>query len=98
MNFALVKDNQVCSIILWDGTTPYEPEEGFTLYEVPEGIAPGWMIVDGAWVAPLPVDIPEPEVPVTFDDPAKLQAALALTALGIAEDTARTIVGLTPIE
>ncbi|QCG77519.1 hypothetical protein SEA_DIZZYRUDY_22 [Microbacterium phage DizzyRudy] len=97
MRYALVKDNVVCSVILWDGETPYEPEEGCVMYEVPDEISPGWTIADNQWAPPIPVEIPVPSETEAIET-AKIQALLELTALGMSEATARTIVGLPPID
>lgn len=97
MRYALVKDGEVCSVILWDGETPYEPEEGYAMYEAPDEVAPGWKIVDDQWVAPPLVEILVPSETEAIET-AKIQALLELTALGVSESTARTIVGLPPIE
>lgn len=97
MRFALVKDNVVCSVILWDGESQYVPEEGYLMYEVSDDIAPGWKIENDQWVPPIQVEVPPPEGDPAIEQ-AKQQALQELMALGISEATARTIVGLEPIE
>jgi hypothetical protein len=54
--YAKVKDGRVWSVVLWDGVAPWK-HIGFDVVALPEdsAVSTGWLIVDGAFVAP-PVD------------------------------------------
>lgn len=96
MRYALVCDGEVVNVILWDGEEEYTPAEGCEIVEVSDEISIGWTRVDGEWVAPE-----EPAMEIPEEDPdvvsAKHSAVAELVALGVSENTARTIVGL-PLE
>lgn len=38
MRYALVKDNEIHSWVVWDGVTPYQPPQGFTLVTETEAV------------------------------------------------------------
>ena len=95
--FAIIQDGLVVNMVEWEEDSEWEAPEGCTVFEAPETVGIGWSVVDNEWVAPpAPDPAPQPE-----EDPAvlnaKLEAVNQLTALGITEDVARTIVGLPPI-
>lgn len=93
MRYAIVRDDVVENVILWDGEESFESPDGCELVAVDDDVSIGWTLVDETWTAP---DAPEPPIP-TEDGAvvsAKLAAAEALVALGVAEATARVIVGL----
>ena len=49
-------DGFVVNVIVWDGTTPYNPSEGETLIsltDAPQGAWTGWAFIDGAWTPPI---------------------------------------------
>lgn len=98
MRFAIVDNHVVVNVILWDGEEQYEPPEGTFLCEVPDEVSVGWTCVDGVLYPPPPAEpYPEPEEDPAIQD-AKLSALNELTALGVSEATARTIVGLPPLD
>lgn len=97
MRYALVKEGLVESIILWDGETKYEIPQGYSAYEVPENISPGWTVENGEWTEP-PMRIVEPPAELVAVENAKEAALLELTTLGVSEATARVIVGLPPLD
>lgn len=96
MRHALVLDELVTDIILWDGTTEYEPGGEHLLLPAPDDVAVGWSYVNGEWVAPAPSEpIPEPDEDSTVTE-ARLTALAEMVSLGVSEATARVIVGLPP--
>jgi hypothetical protein len=40
--YAVILDNEIINVIVWDGETPYTPMVGTTLVECPEGVGIGW--------------------------------------------------------
>ena len=52
--YAVILDNEIINIIVWDGVTPYTPMVGAILVECPEGVGIGWQY-DGSTYLP-PVD------------------------------------------
>lgn len=44
----------VANAIVWDGVTPFDPGEGFTVIPQPEGVWIGWTRDGETWIAPLP--------------------------------------------
>ncbi|QFG11006.1 hypothetical protein PBI_LORETTA_24 [Arthrobacter phage Loretta] len=95
--YALIEGENVVNVILWDSEEEFEVAEGLVAKLAPEEVGPGWQFSND-WVPP--VASPEPEMPVIVEDPvvteAKFEALRQLTALGITEPVARTIVGLPP--
>lgn len=60
--YALIVDETVVNVVLWDGVEPYEPEG--TLFPVPANlpVEAGWIIdAGGDWVVPAPRVEPAPE-------------------------------------
>lgn len=52
-NYLLVDgDGFATNAVLWDGETEYEPGEGLTLIEQPDGIGIGWHRDGDDWIAP----------------------------------------------
>lgn len=95
--YALLEGENVVNVILWDSEEEFEIPEGLIAKLAPEEVGPGWLFTND-WVPPAA--LPEPEAPVIVEDPvvteAKFEALRQLTALGITEPVARTIVGLPP--
>lgn len=95
--FALLEGKKVVNIILWDSEEEFEVPEGQIAKPAPDEIGPGWQFTND-WVAPeeSPEVIPPPVVEEPDVTSAKLEALRQLTALGITDPVARTIVGLPP--
>lgn len=96
MRYAIIVNDVVTNVILWDGQEDYQPSEECELIEVDEEVSIGWFKEGGVLVAP-----PEPEFEIPEEDPTvvngKLTAVQELVAMGVSEATARTIVGLPPL-
>jgi hypothetical protein len=48
-------DGLVINVIIWDGTTPYNPGQGDTLIaltDAPQGAWTGWTYINGVWTPP----------------------------------------------
>jgi hypothetical protein len=60
-NYAHIVDGKVVNVSLWDGETPYTPDE--ELVKIPEGTAAGidWDYIDGKFVD----NRPTPQPPIT---------------------------------
>jgi hypothetical protein len=56
MRYAHVINNEVTNVSLWDGVTPWTPNDSSTLHPLEDDspVGPGWQFVDGEWVAPEP--------------------------------------------
>ncbi len=54
--YALIENNQVVNVVLWDGETEYKPDSEIFALADDEPVGPGWKRKNGKWVAP-----PEPE-------------------------------------
>jgi hypothetical protein len=97
VKFAVLDGTTVVNTILLDTTNEFTPPEGHTIKPCPDHISIGWQWAMDLWLAP---EEPEPQ-PIPAEDPsvtaAKMSALATLTALGISEDIARTIVGLPPL-
>lgn len=52
-------DNAIVNTVLWDGVSPWQPEEGEYLLPWEPGIGIGWGKVDGEWVDLRPKPKPE---------------------------------------
>jgi hypothetical protein len=96
--YAILEGTDVVNLILWDSEDEFEVLEGQVLTPAPDEVGIGWKWESDSWIQP-----PTPEeiiMPPVAEDPAvtsaKLEALRQLTALGITEPVARTIVGLPP--
>lgn len=98
MKYALIKDGNVQNIILWDGEGEYDLEDEVEMRELHPEACIGWSYADGVWSPPPPAE----EEPPPAEDPevvqAKQDALQSLINLGVPESSARTIVGLPPVE
>lgn len=56
MRYAIVNNttNVVENVIVWDGETPYEPEEGRSVVPASDEVSIGWSYVNGIFSAPTP--------------------------------------------
>lgn len=55
MKFAVVVDNKIVNIALWDGVSEWSPEgEIIDMSELPAGCSIGWELVNNVWVDPQP--------------------------------------------
>jgi hypothetical protein len=54
MRYAIVNSetNVVENVIVWDGETEYEPNEGYIVVPASEQVSIGWHYVDGELQAP----------------------------------------------
>ena len=69
--YAMVNNqtNRVDNAIAWDGVTPYTPQDGYTLVQIPEpseteptpGI--GWFYIDGSFVEEIETDSAPQDAP-----------------------------------
>lgn len=93
MRYALICDDEVVNVILWDGEEEYTPAESYEIIPVTEEVGIGWKRGESGWIVP-----PEPVFEVPEEDPTVLQAKLTaveeLKAIGVSEATARAILGL----
>lgn len=57
--YAIVKNNLVENICVWDGVTPWQPPAGTQAIAVPanEPVGPGYAYVNGKFIAPPPKPI-----------------------------------------
>jgi hypothetical protein len=57
MRYAMIENNEVVNVAVWDGETPWQPD--CEVLELPEDspIGPGWTREDGEWVAPPPSEL-----------------------------------------
>jgi hypothetical protein len=56
--YAIVKDNEVMNVVIWDGETEYTPGGELVALADDEPVGPGWSRADDEWVAPAD-DAPE---------------------------------------
>ena len=54
--YAVIKNNTVVNVVLWDGESEWSPDSGVAI-PVADGVGIGWLYADGVFTAP---DIPEP--------------------------------------
>jgi hypothetical protein len=68
--YAIVQEQSVVNTIIWDGASPWSPDEGMEAILVPDGIdvSVGWAYVDGEFSAP---PAPPPHVPTAAEILAK---------------------------
>jgi hypothetical protein len=61
--YAIVQDNDVVNVVLWDGETDYNPDGELVALADHEVVGPGWTRKKGKWVAPpqLEVDAEPPK-------------------------------------
>lgn len=52
--YAVVEDNLVINIVMWDGAEEWEPEKG-EAFPAPSNVGIGWGYVDGNYIAPPPL-------------------------------------------
>ncbi|MDW3779162.1 hypothetical protein QWU01_20355 [Kluyvera cryocrescens] len=52
--YAVVEDNIVTNIVMWDGAEEWEPEKG-EAFPAPSNVGIGWSYVDGEYIAPPPL-------------------------------------------
>jgi hypothetical protein len=57
--YALVQDDRVVNVVLWDGETDYTPNGELVALADDSPVGPGWSRVKGEWVAPPESDTPE---------------------------------------
>lgn len=61
--YLIVRDSDglVLNAIRYDGTSPYDPGEGCTLYPWDEDARPwiGWTLSNGEWTPPEQTEVPE---------------------------------------
>jgi hypothetical protein len=50
--YAIVQDNEVVNVALWDGKTEYNPDGELVALADDEVVGPGWTRSKGKWVAP----------------------------------------------
>jgi len=97
MRYAVLENDEVVNLIMWNSEDEYEPAEHCMVIPVTEEVAIGWKRDGDSWIVPVE---PEPELP-PLEDPvvteARHQAVRELTALGVSEATARVIAGLPPL-
>lgn len=95
MRYAVVDvDGLVTNVILWDGEAEFECSEELIELEGDSLVGPGWWHESGEWIAP-PEEPNDGALQAELDIIAAREAALQeLTAIGVSEATARTIVGL----
>lgn len=58
-NFAVIRDDVIENVVVWDGGDDWTPPEGATVRSLPEGAGIGWRLVKKVWTAPEPVVAPE---------------------------------------
>jgi hypothetical protein len=59
IRYAIVKDDEVVNVVVWDGATEYAPDGELVALADDEPVGPGWSRVKGEWVAPPESDTPE---------------------------------------
>jgi len=54
MRYAIVNTatDVVENVIIWDGETPYEPNEGYIVVSASDQVSIGWLYVNGELQAP----------------------------------------------
>jgi hypothetical protein len=63
MIYAVIKNNEVTNIILWDGVSEWSPPEGTIAVACPDEVGLGWTYENGTFVAPpVPEPVPVPVV------------------------------------
>jgi len=77
-NYLIIKDEEVQSVIVWDGESLWSPPDGTTVELAPEGVGSKWRRIDGQWVAPE-----RPQTPTA--NPERESAFAKLAALGLTE-------------
>ena len=51
--YAVIQNNTIVNIVLWDGVTPYAPQGVLTpLASLPQGVDIGWTVTNGTWGPP----------------------------------------------
>jgi len=54
--YAVIKNNTVVNVVLWDGESEWAPDNGVAI-PAADGVGIGWLYADGTFTVP---DIPEP--------------------------------------
>jgi hypothetical protein len=53
MTYALIVDDAIVNIVVWDGVSPFDPGGTLTpLSDLPSGVGMGWRFVGGEWLPP----------------------------------------------
>ena len=52
MRYAIVENNEVTNVTLWDGVSEWSPPEGSIAVACSDEVGPGWTYEDGTFVAP----------------------------------------------
>lgn len=52
MKYAIIENNEVTNVTLWDGVSEWSPPEGSIAVACPDEVGPGWTYEDGTFVAP----------------------------------------------
>lgn len=52
--YAIVIDDLVTNVALWDGVTHWQPEGEVIELDDDSSVGPGWTYDDGEWVSPPP--------------------------------------------
>lgn len=95
MKYALVENNVVTNIVLWDGVSPFETDGELIPLDDDPPLGIGWHREGSEWIAPTP-EIESP--PVVELDELQTSALEKLMLLGLTEEEARSIAGLPPAE
>lgn len=79
-NYAVIQNNTVTNVIVWDGEGEFTLAPGMTLTVIenlPSGVWMGWSLNNGTWSPPVP---PKPTVPVQI---TSTQARRVINAAGL---------------
>jgi len=61
MKYAIVENNEVTNVTLWDGTTEWSPPEGTIAVACSDDVGPGWTYDGSTFSPPVPEPEPVPE-------------------------------------
>jgi hypothetical protein len=46
-------DKKIVNVVVWDGVSPWRPDEGHYVELAVGSVRMGWQKVDGEWIAPV---------------------------------------------
>lgn len=52
MRYALIHDDVVENVVLWDGSSAWTVPEGLAAVPCPDAVGPGWRLEGDVWVPP----------------------------------------------
>ena len=57
MRYAMMNDNEVVNVALWDGETPWEPDCEIVALDDGSPVGPGWSLEGEEFIAPVVAEL-----------------------------------------